>query len=805
MRKLFPLLILLSLTISTIQSTFHINSADDDGLSLECIDKNNYFVCNNTECLCPFTEKLTTFSLILRVISPLSTLTLILGYILVKNLRQQPGGFFLGFAIGELALFLISTIESFENSRKETDNGINAPASICFGIALTRVFFRRAIRLYHICFMIYYLMSLQSSLKASKVSQTLYHTIPWLTAVCLVINECKKGTLGKTIVGTCDVKSSAEPGRYAVDLILSLICLVVTCILIPRFSSRGRNMGPQTKRQIRYYLSYFVFANLFLLITFMAKVYSSHKINNYLRSKTEYDMLENIQGTLLAEYSVIYIDICSPIILTIIRLFDPSMGKYWSQFFKKILCCCCPSRSSRKQSEQNYYFEFDGDHSRSITLSLKANEISALIEKSSFIDQVQYNSRVQVVYSLLAAIHYNWKHNPRRKSTVRAGPKDDAYFNRKTKITNKYQINDHIIEETLPEVMEEVRSKNQAIIPGRLTVHAPEVFEEITRLDGIGSSLIESLDLGKNCTRILKSGNADGGRSGEFFFFSNDNRLIIKTISNEELDVLLGSLPRFLRHFQRNPNSIIAKIYAAFTFEVKNPYEKYHLILMRNINGYPSSCTERKYDLKGATVDRSVLRNAELRRSLLKFHGTMKDLDFDQHECKLHLTEEVQNTLLDTIIKDVSFLRMEALIDYSLAVYLVNKARLNSQPTSLENSLAVRAEANHKTSLDIEVNGDPKSPKLDPQREGSMLVASPLLSIKSTKEDLYYHLGIIDYLTKYDFKKRSEKFFKQVKALNWKLDTSCQDPHTYNKRFLGYMEKIILEDYAFNVNQSLAL
>jgi hypothetical protein len=40
------------------------------------------------------------------------------------------------------------------------------------------------------------------------------------------------------------------------------------------------------------------------------------------------------------------------------------------------------------------------------------------------------------------------------------------------------------------------------------------------------------LDIIDNAENIIKSlGVGDGGASGEFFYFSNDNKLILKTIS----------------------------------------------------------------------------------------------------------------------------------------------------------------------------------------------------------------------------------------------------------------------------------
>ena len=140
---------------------------------------------------------------------------------------------------------------------------------------------------------------------------------------------------------------------------------------------------------------------------------------------------------------------------------------------------------------------------------------------------------------------------------------------------------------------------------------------------------------------------------------------------------MLGILPRYSRHFELNPKSTIAKIYAVFTFEIEDLYEEFHLILMKNVSGYPSSCVERKHDLKGSTVDRAVLdeSNMDLAGGL-KFAGIMKDKDFDKYEERLHIEESFQYDLLDTLVRDAAFFRMEGLIDYSLVVYLVDKNKV---------------------------------------------------------------------------------------------------------------------------------
>jgi 1-phosphatidylinositol-4-phosphate 5-kinase len=55
------------------------------------------------------------------------------------------------------------------------------------------------------------------------------------------------------------------------------------------------------------------------------------------------------------------------------------------------------------------------------------------------------------------------------------------------------------------------------------------------------------------------------GKSGSFFFFSQDGNFIIKTISATEKDILLRILDNLVDHYQfTNPKSLLAKIYGMF-------------------------------------------------------------------------------------------------------------------------------------------------------------------------------------------------------------------------------------------------
>jgi len=74
------------------------------------------------------------------------------------------------------------------------------------------------------------------------------------------------------------------------------------------------------------------------------------------------------------------------------------------------------------------------------------------------------------------------------------------------------------------------RTPMQIKITSSITSHYQYKFQEIMRLDGIEPKDIKnSLNIEKNCKMIFKAGEG-AGSSGSFFFFSHDNRFIIKTL-----------------------------------------------------------------------------------------------------------------------------------------------------------------------------------------------------------------------------------------------------------------------------------
>lgn len=49
----------------------------------------------------------------------------------------------------------------------------------------------------------------------------------------------------------------------------------------------------------------------------------------------------------------------------------------------------------------------------------------------------------------------------------------------------------------------------------------------------------------------------------------------------------------------------------------------------------------------------------------------------------------------------------------------------------------------------------------------------------------YYHIGVIDYMQKWDFQKKSEKWWKNFTG---KKDVSAEEPNRYQIRFMEFVD-----------------
>mmetsp|Transcript_14192 Transcript_14192/g.24122 ORF Transcript_14192/g.24122 Transcript_14192/m.24122 type:complete len:238 (-) Transcript_14192:837-1550(-) len=155
--------------------------------------------------------------------------------------------------------------------------------------------------------------------------------------------------------------------------------------------------------------------------------------------------------------------------------------------------------------------------------------------------------------------------------------------------------------------------KGMKMTQASIISHAPSVFQEIRLLDQINEQeMISSLDPERNRQQIFKANqghkHSSGGKSGSFFFFTEDRKFIIKTIGKQEMQKYLSMLPRMLHYFKRNGcESYIQRIYGLYTIKLAGLW-KFNVMVQGN--AFKTSDNGRitySFDLKGSTFQRQVI------------------------------------------------------------------------------------------------------------------------------------------------------------------------------------------------------
>jgi hypothetical protein len=60
------------------------------------------------------------------------------------------------------------------------------------------------------------------------------------------------------------------------------------------------------------------------------------------------------------------------------------------------------------------------------------------------------------------------------------------------------------------------------------------------------------------------------GKSGSFFFFSHDDKFLIKTLTDNELENVLDKfMDLYNAYISENPDSLIARIYGIYSIIIK--------------------------------------------------------------------------------------------------------------------------------------------------------------------------------------------------------------------------------------------
>ena len=96
--------------------------------------------------------------------------------------------------------------------------------------------------------------------------------------------------------------------------------------------------------------------------------------------------------------------------------------------------------------------------------------------------------------------------------------------------------------------MKELKSTKNFNIVNKVQVlfYQKEKFLEVMKMHRVTEeNILESFDIQSNIKEMFQSGEGSG-RSGSFFFITQDKKFMIKTLRGEEKDVIIKSLDAYI-------------------------------------------------------------------------------------------------------------------------------------------------------------------------------------------------------------------------------------------------------------------
>jgi len=184
--------------------------------------------------------------------------------------------------------------------------------------------------------------------------------------------------------------------------------------------------------------------------------------------------------------------------------------------------------------------------------------------------------------------------------------------------------------------------------------YCPQIFKLLRQLFSIDPSEYQ-MEVCGNYRYLEFMSNS---KSGQFFFFSHNQRFMVKTLSKTEAKLLRKIMPQYYSYIRKHPHSLLTKFFGMHRVK---PHRRKHInfVIMSSVFYSPENLEiHEQYDLKGSTKGRKAGPG-----ELMK-----KDLDMLKSGVFLKVGRDKAKLFKQQLLLDTEFLRKNHIMDYSLLV-----------------------------------------------------------------------------------------------------------------------------------------
>ncbi|KAH8066807.1 translation initiation factor IF-2 [Aureococcus anophagefferens] len=277
----------------------------------------------------------------------------------------------------------------------------------------------------------------------------------------------------------------------------------------------------------------------------------------------------------------------------------------------------------------------------------------------------------------------------------------------------------------------------------------------------------------------------EGGSSDAFFFYSGDERFMVKSCTRHEFDSLVDMADGYAAYMCEPANgaTFVVRLLGAHCLRL---YEMafYFLVMENPVRGAP----------RGAPAPRPYLDGDDGRGSLAPPGAAPGDRDHDETFCPNTVggAHEPQVTLKDNDLNDANRLTLPRGDALAMARQLRRDAAMLEGLGIMDYSLLLGVR-----SVEYPVDDDAAGDRGDRGDDGSdgdgparCRRGAPVVVRR------FYHAGVIDVLQRWTLKKRLEWWVKTRVLRQDRDGISCVPPAQYARRFMDKMADLLLGDHA---------
>lgn len=338
------------------------------------------------------------------------------------------------------------------------------------------------------------------------------------------------------------------------------------------------------------------------------------------------------------------------------------------------------------------------------------------------------------------------------------------------------------------------------------------------------------------------------GKSGAFFYFTEDRKYVVKTLTKEELRFLLSILPAYLAFMRENPNTFMTRFFGCHGLTMYG--KTVFFVVMQSVFDTNLQIHER-FDLKGSWVGRLEGRKPTGTVATCKFcnveyvvggshdqlcdvrrgEGNLrhqydqvgKDLNWNRH---MALPPATARAVALQLTRDSNFLCSVNCIDYSLLVGIHHRSFNVSHYSSAESfDLPSRGSCANSSFMSYTSSGGggggsssqgtnsgrsasvccPRSSEDGSSSSKAFRHASNGggMSVDEVHGPGIYFLGLIDMLQQWNLRKRVEHFVRVTILLQDRHGISVVSPRQYAERFQKrVVQELIYDTSGFSETMS---